>query len=73
LKSQIVLSCIDGSPAARAGIHQGDELIEINGTDHVYLFFFLIMKLLASSFLQFIIENHYDFFKGGRVCMVNTE
>ncbi|WVY98702.1 hypothetical protein V8G54_030853 [Vigna mungo] len=27
----IVLSCIDGSPAARAGIHQGDELIEING------------------------------------------
>lgn len=27
----VVLSCIDGSPAARAGIHQGDELIEING------------------------------------------
>ncbi|KAK7345079.1 hypothetical protein VNO77_15486 [Canavalia gladiata] len=27
----VVLSCIDGSPAARAGIHQGDELVEING------------------------------------------
>ncbi|XP_057982431.1 carboxyl-terminal-processing peptidase 3, chloroplastic [Malania oleifera] len=27
----VVLSCIEGSPAARAGIHQGDELIEING------------------------------------------
>lgn len=29
---QVVLSCVDGSPAARAGIHEGDELIEINGT-----------------------------------------
>ncbi|GAV63906.1 PDZ domain-containing protein/Peptidase_S41 domain-containing protein [Cephalotus follicularis] len=27
----VVLSCVEGSPAARAGIHQGDELIEING------------------------------------------
>ncbi|XP_004144663.1 carboxyl-terminal-processing peptidase 3, chloroplastic isoform X1 [Cucumis sativus] len=27
----IVLSIIDGSPAARAGIHEGDELVEING------------------------------------------
>ncbi|KAK6941858.1 Tail specific protease [Dillenia turbinata] len=27
----VVLSCIDGSPAARAGIQEGDELIEING------------------------------------------
>lgn len=27
----MVLSIIDGSPAARAGIHAGDELIEING------------------------------------------
>ncbi|XP_052173722.1 carboxyl-terminal-processing peptidase 3, chloroplastic isoform X1 [Diospyros lotus] len=26
-----VMSCIEGSPAARAGIHQGDELLEING------------------------------------------
>jgi len=29
------LSCIENSPAARAGIHQGDELVEINGTDQV--------------------------------------
>lgn len=28
---QVVLSCVEGSPAARAGIHDGDELIEING------------------------------------------
>ena len=28
---QFVMSCIEGSPAARAGIHQGDELLEING------------------------------------------
>ncbi|XP_041024178.1 carboxyl-terminal-processing peptidase 3, chloroplastic [Juglans microcarpa x Juglans regia] len=27
----VVLSCVDGSPAARAGIHEGEELIEING------------------------------------------
>ncbi|KAJ8635458.1 hypothetical protein MRB53_009725 [Persea americana] len=27
----VVLSCIEGSPAARAGIHEGDELIEIDG------------------------------------------
>ncbi|GAU33401.1 hypothetical protein TSUD_20940 [Trifolium subterraneum] len=27
----VVLSCIENSPAARAGIHQGDELVEING------------------------------------------
>lgn len=38
LKSQVVLSCIEGSPAARAGIHQGDELVEINGTNEVYSF-----------------------------------
>ncbi|XP_021283253.1 carboxyl-terminal-processing peptidase 3, chloroplastic isoform X2 [Herrania umbratica] len=28
---KVVLSCVDGSPAARAGIQEGDELIEING------------------------------------------
>lgn len=27
----VVLSCVEGSPAARAGIRQGDELVEING------------------------------------------
>ncbi|KAI3772575.1 hypothetical protein L6452_03764 [Arctium lappa] len=27
----VVLSCVEGSPAARAGIHVGDELVEING------------------------------------------
>ncbi|CAB4317130.1 unnamed protein product [Prunus armeniaca] len=27
----VVLSCVEGSPAARAGIHEGDELVEING------------------------------------------
>ncbi|GMP97302.1 hypothetical protein CsSME_00045612 [Camellia sinensis var. sinensis] len=27
----VVMSCVDGSPAARAGIHEGDELVEING------------------------------------------
>jgi len=31
LTLQVVLSCVEGSPAARAGIHEGDELIEING------------------------------------------
>lgn len=28
---QVVMSCVEGSPAARAGIHEGDELVEING------------------------------------------
>ncbi|XP_042513021.1 carboxyl-terminal-processing peptidase 3, chloroplastic isoform X2 [Macadamia integrifolia] len=27
----VVMSCIEGSPAERAGIHEGDELIEIDG------------------------------------------
>ncbi|ONK68578.1 uncharacterized protein A4U43_C05F13530 [Asparagus officinalis] len=27
----VVLSCVEGSPAARAGIHEGDELVEIDG------------------------------------------
>ncbi|KAL3341604.1 hypothetical protein AABB24_025913 [Solanum stoloniferum] len=27
----VVLSCLENSPAARAGIHEGDELLEING------------------------------------------
>ncbi|GMP97026.1 hypothetical protein CsSME_00045437 [Camellia sinensis var. sinensis] len=27
----VVMSCVDGSPATRAGIHEGDELVEING------------------------------------------
>ncbi|KAJ6825883.1 carboxyl-terminal-processing protease [Iris pallida] len=29
----VVLSCVDGSPAARAGIHEGDELVEIDGVN----------------------------------------
>ncbi|KAG9134975.1 hypothetical protein Leryth_001264 [Lithospermum erythrorhizon] len=28
---QVVSSCVDNGPAARAGIHEGDELVEING------------------------------------------
>lgn len=32
---QVVLSSVEGSPAARAGIHDGDELLEINGTSLV--------------------------------------
>lgn len=27
----VVMSCVEDSPAARAGIHDGDELVEING------------------------------------------
>ncbi|KAL6145272.1 hypothetical protein ACLB2K_055960 [Fragaria x ananassa] len=27
----VVMSCVDGGPAARAGIHEGDELVEIDG------------------------------------------
>jgi len=28
---QVVVSCVEDSPAARAAIHEGDELVEING------------------------------------------
>jgi C-terminal processing protease CtpA/Prc len=28
----VVMSCVEGSPADRAGIHEGEELVEINGT-----------------------------------------
>lgn len=48
--SQVVLSCIENSPASRAGIHQGDEIVEINGTDQVSSFFrFSITYLFTSS------------------------
>jgi len=41
VKSQIVLSSVEGSPGARAGIHTGDELVEIDGkAAYVFLFFF---------------------------------
>lgn len=35
----MVLSCVEGSPAARAGIHEGDELVEINGKSRFKHFF----------------------------------
>lgn len=28
---QVVLSCVEGSPADRAGVREGDELVEIDG------------------------------------------
>ncbi|XP_055801090.1 carboxyl-terminal-processing peptidase 3, chloroplastic isoform X2 [Solanum dulcamara] len=31
ISPKVVLSCVENSPAARAGIHEGDELLEING------------------------------------------
>ncbi|XP_070668375.1 carboxyl-terminal-processing peptidase 3, chloroplastic-like isoform X2 [Malus domestica] len=31
ISPKVVLSCVEGGPAARAGLHQGDELVEING------------------------------------------
>jgi C-terminal processing protease CtpA/Prc len=46
------LSCIENSPAARAGIHQGDELVEINGTDQVsYSKIFNLNYGIKSDFL----------------------
>jgi predicted metalloprotease with PDZ domain len=35
----VVLSCIEGSPADRAGIHEGEEIVEINGTKWLFFFF----------------------------------
>lgn len=32
---QVVLSRVEGSPAARAGIQDGDELLEINGISDI--------------------------------------
>lgn len=56
LKLQTVLSSIEGSPAARAGIHSGDELVEIDGKAPKILFFF---SQDASCFLSGLI-----YFKG---------
>jgi len=53
LTLQVVLSCVKGSPAARAGIHEGDELIEINGIllliYHIFLFMALILFYFSNS------------------------
>ena len=51
---QVVLSCVEGSPAARAGIHEGDELIEINGT---YVIKLLTLPLPAIQII--ILINTY--------------
>ena len=53
LKLQVVLSCIEGSPAARAGIHQGDELVEINGTDQEPNLFFLTSRQFLENIIPF--------------------
>lgn len=35
------MSCVEGSPAARAGIHEGDQLVEINGKPQIKYLAFL--------------------------------
>lgn len=53
LTLQVVLSCVKGSPAARAGIHEGDELIEINGILLVNIsYFFIYVPILFYFVIQ---------------------
>ena len=40
---QLVMDCIQGGPADRAGIHEGDELVEIDGIYFFVLFIFLVI------------------------------
>jgi len=40
---QLVMYCIQGGPADRAGIHEGDELVEIDGIYFFALFIFLVI------------------------------
>jgi len=37
------MDCIQGGPADRAGIHEGDELVEIDGIYFFVLFIFLVI------------------------------
>jgi len=53
LTLQVVLSCVKGSPAARAGIHEGDELIEINGIFLVNISYF---SLYGSNIFFLVIQ-----------------
>lgn len=49
----MVLSCVEGSPAARAGIHEGDELVEINGKSRFkHLAFLSVMLKMEKSYLK---------------------
>lgn len=55
---QVVLSCVEGSPAARAGIHVGDELVEINGMiliwDNFFYLFYAQHNIIQYKFLNLV-------------------
>lgn len=45
---QLVMDCIQGGPADRAGIHEGDELVEIDG-----IYFFILFILHHCVWIRF--------------------
>ena len=58
---QIVISALDGGPAARAGIQSGDELLQIDGNSQTLFFsyFLCIDRELVWKFVKLMIhESH---------------
>ncbi|KAF2307845.1 hypothetical protein GH714_032534 [Hevea brasiliensis] len=53
----VVLSCVEGSPASRAGIHEGDELIEINALSLLTIITSLLLKARTKGLINFVVNE----------------
>ena len=52
-----MISCLDGSPAARAGIQEGDELLEIDGQSITRVHHFISMLIFLYLVFNFSMNN----------------
>ena len=58
---QVVISALDGGPAARAGIQSGDELLQIDGNSQTLFFlnFCALVESLCKNLSKLTIYKSY--------------